>query len=237
MRYLRIITCVLISLITVNSFGQDTNRLSILDKKNSVVFSPFDLLNPNNPSLKLGYQRLINDKYELQIEYGYIINKALFHYIINADENKDDYSNKGNKLRVELKRYIKGNDFYRFYLSSELFYLENTSKVQNQFIVSDPNYDYSFELPEDGNDYGYTDYFTNSKTKYGVNAKIGVKLITDPIFFEASTGVGIAYRNNIHTDRENINDEPYDTSYLNDNIPKEMLMLSLPIHFKIGFMF
>ncbi len=237
MGYLRIITYVLISLVTVNSFGQDTNRLSILVKKNSVVFSPFDVLNPINPSLKLGYQRLFNNKYELQIEYGYIINKALFHYIINSDEDKDDYSNKGTKLRVEFKRYIKGNDFYRFYLSSELFYLENTSKVQNQFIVSDPNYDYSFELSEDGNDFGYTDYFTNSKTKYGVNAKIGIKLITDPIFFEASTGIGIAYRNIIHTDRENINDKPYDTSFLYDNIPKEMLMLSLPIHFKIGFMF
>ncbi|MDC0584433.1 hypothetical protein OAO55_01750 [Bacteroidales bacterium] len=136
-------------MITVNLFGQDTNRLSMIDKKNSVVFSPFDVLNPINPSLKVGYQRLFNNKYELQIEYGYIINKALFHYIINSDEDKDDYSNKGTKLRVEFKRYIKGTGFYRFYLSSELFYLQNTSKVQNQFIVSDPDYDYSFELTED----------------------------------------------------------------------------------------
>jgi len=237
MRITTYVLITLITLITLNSFGQDTTRLSIVEKKNSVVFSPFDVLNPINPSIKLGYQRLFNNKYELQIEYGYIINKALFHYLINADEDKDDYSNKGTKLRVEFKRYIKGNDFYRFYLSSELYYLENTSKVQNQFIVSEPDYNYSFELPDDGKDYGYTDYFTNSKTKYGLNAKVGIKLMTDPLFFEASTGVGIAYRNNIHTDRENINDKPYDTSYLNDNNPKEMLMLSLPIHFKIGFMF
>jgi hypothetical protein len=237
MRYFRIVICFLISLIAIKSFGQNTSKLTLLDKKNSIIFSPFDLLNPINPSLKFGYQRLFKNKYELQIEYGYIINKALFHYLIHPNEDKDDYSNKGNKLGIELKRYINGNDFYRYYFSSEFYYLENISKVQNQFIVSDPNYDYSFDLPDYGKDYYYTDYFTTSKTKYGLNAKIGIKLITDPIFFEASAGIGIAYRNNIHTDRENINDKPYDSSYLNDNIPKEMLMLSLPIHFKIGFMF
>ena len=194
MRYLKIITCILTSMIAVDSFSQDTDRLSLIDKKNSAVFSPFDLLNPINPSLKLGYQRLFNVKYELQIEYGHIINKALFHYIINPDEDKDDYSNRGTKLRVEFRRHLLGNDFYRFYLSSELFYLKNTSKVQNQFIVSDPYYNYSngIPVPDDENDYYYTDYFTNSKTKYGFNSKIGIKLIVDSIFFEVSTGIGIA---------------------------------------------
>jgi len=211
--------------------------LSQIYKKNSFTISPADLINPINPSFKFGYQRLFKSSYEFQIEYGYIINKALFHYLINPEEDKDDYSNEGYKLRIELKRYLEEGSYYKFYVSGELFYLKNISKVQNQFIVSDPNYEYPFELPDDGQDYGYTDYFTNSKTKYGVNAKVGVKLIADPIFFEASGGVGIAYRNNIHSDRINILDKPFDTSYLNDNNPKEMLMLSLPIHFKIGFMF
>lgn len=234
MRYLNIIT---LFFITLNSFSQDANKLSLMDKKNAFVLSPLDLLNPANPSLKLGYQRIFNNKYELQVEYGYIVNKALFHYIINPQEDKNDYSNKGIKLRIEFKRYIKGDGFFRYYISSELFYLQNVSKVRDQFIVSDPSHDYSFELPNDGKEYAYTDYFTNSKTKYGINVKAGVKLIVDPVFFEGSAGIGIAYRNNIHTDRENINDEPYSTFFLNHTIQKEMYMLSLPIHFKIGFMF
>lgn len=199
--------------------------------------SPVNLIDPINPSFQLGYQRLLNDNFELQMEYGYIINKALFHYIINPDESKDDYSNKGFKLRIEFKRFLKRNEIFKYYLSGELFYMENVSKVQNQFIVSDPNYNYSFDLPNDGGEYGYTDYFTNSKTKYGFNAKFGVKLITSPLFFENYIGIGVAYRNNIHSDRENINDESYDTSSLNDNLPKEMYILNLPLNFKIGYMF
>ncbi len=237
MRYFIVIIYFFISLITLNSFGQISNRLSIMKMKNSLVFSPLDLINPVNPSFKIGYQKLFKNKYELQIEYGHIINKALFHYIINPDEDKDDYTNKGLKLSLELKRYYKGDQYLRYYYSGEIFYLKNTSEIQNQFIVSDPSFNYSFEIPDDGIEYGYTDYFTNSKTKYGVNAKVGIKLIVYTMFFEASTGVGLAYRNNIHSERENINDQPYDTSFLNDNIPKEMIMLNIPAHFKIGFMF
>ena len=233
----RILVGVTIYFFSLYSFGQNNLRLTSEEKKNSIVFSPFNLIDPINPSLQIGYQRLLSDYVELQMEYGHIINKALFHYVINPDESKDDYSNKGFKLRIELKTYFRKDPFLRYYLSGELFYLENVSKVQNQFLVSDPNYDYSFDLPDDGEQYGYTDYFTNSKTKYGFNSKLGMKVVTKPLFFETYIGVGIAYRNNIHTDRENINDEPYDTSFLNDNIPKGMFIFNLPLNFKIGYVF
>ncbi len=233
----RILVCFSIVFFTLTSVGQGTTSLSDKEKKNAIIFSPFNLIDPINPSFQIGYQRLLSDKFELQMEYGYIINKALFHYIINPHESKDDYSNKGFKLRTELKRFFKNDGYFRYYLSGELFYLENVSKVQNQFIVSDPHYNYSFELPNDEEEYGYTDYFTNAKTKYGINAKFGIKRISNAFFYETYVGIGIAYRNNIHSDRENINDKPYDTTFLNDNVPKEMYIFNLPLNFKIGYMF
>ncbi len=237
MVFTRILVCFSACFFTLNSFGQDALKLSDKVKKNSIIFSPFNLIDPINPSFQVGYQRLLYDKIELQMEYGHIINKALFYYIINPDEGKEEYSNKGFKVRFETKRFFRNEGFFRYYLSGELFYLQNVSKVQNQFLVSDPDYNYSFDLPNDGEQYGYTDYFTNSKTKYGFNVKFGIKLVIDPLFFEACNGIGIAYRNNIHSDRENMNDKPYDTSFLNDNIPKKMYILNLPLNFRIGYMF
>lgn len=226
-----------ICIFTLNAYGQNNLRLSENEKKNSIIFAPLNLIDPINPSFQLGYQRQLDDKIELQLEYGHIINKALFHYIINPNESKDDYSNKGYKLKIELKRYFMNYGVFRCYMAGELSYLENVSKVQNQFLVSDPNYNYSFELPNDGEEYGYTDYFTNSKTKIGINAKFGIKLIISSFFYESYIGIGAFYRNNIHSDRENMNDKPYDTSFLNDNNPKKMYMFNLPLNFKIGYRF
>ena len=224
MRHLRIIVILLLSFYTVNSFSQDDSKSLVMQNNNAIIFSPLNLLDPINPSFQFGYQRLFNNKYELQMEYGHIINKALFHYIFNPNEDRDEYSNEGYKVRMELKRYYKIGHVIKYYVSGELFYLENNSKVQNQFIASD-------------NNLVYTDYFSNLKTKYGINVKVGIKIIVDALFFESYIGTGIAYRNNIHNDRKNINDKPYDTSFLNDNIPKEMYIINMPLNLKVGYMF
>ncbi len=233
----RLFLLVLVSSSILNSFSQTSTDFLAKEKKNAIAISPFDLMNIINPSLKIAYQRTLNPKFEFQIEYGYIINKAIVYPIINPREDKDDYTNKGYKLRMELKRYYFKGEMFQPYYSAELYYLENVSEVQSQFIISDPNFDYTFDVPDDGETYGYTDYFTNSKTKYGLNAKMGVKALLDPLFVEASVGIGIAYRNNVHSDRQNINDEPEDTTWFNVNLPREIYMLSLPVHFKIGYMF
>lgn len=127
---------------------------------------------------------------------------------------------------------------YRLYTSGEIFYLKNVSDVINQFVISDPSFDYSFETPSsDGKSYYYDDYFTNDKTKYGVNVKGGVKLFVGPLFFEGYVGLGIAYRNNIHSNRENLDDAPLYDSFMNDNIQGEKIILNIPLNAKVGYRF
>jgi hypothetical protein len=227
--------------ITINSFGQENVDEKNIEKPNSIIFAPFNLLDPINPSLQLGYERLLSPKWAIQAEVGYIINKGLLNIMFNPDESPDEYSNKGFKLRLELKHIILNKKHFNLYYSFELFYLKNQSDVINQFLVSDTSYSYSFELPEgyqtDPRDIVYDDYFTNDKTKYGTNIKFGIKVFIKSFFVEPYVGIGIANRINKHSNRENIVDESLDDSFLNDNKRGEMIIFNLPINFKIGYRF
>ena len=223
--------------ITTEIFGQEVSEPTIIEKPNSILFSPFNLLDPMNPSFQLGYERMLNQKWALQIEYGYIINKGLLNILLNPQEKANEYSNKGYKLRFELKRTLVSKKQFRVYSSCDLFYLKNVSDVINQFVVSDPSYDYSFGTPTNNDDSYYDDYFTNDKTKYGMNIKGGIKAFTGQVFFEAYVGLGVALRNNVHSNRENNNDESLDKSFLNNNLQGEMWILNIPLNIKIGYRF
>lgn len=223
---------------SISVFSQETREQIFLEKPNSILFSPFNLLDPINPSFQLGYERMLNSKWAFQIEYGYIINKGLINVLLNPQEDADEYSNKGYKIRFELKRVLVAKNRFVVYTSSEIFYLKNKSDVINQFVVSDPSYNYSFGIAPNGDEsYYYDDYFTNDKTKYGFNIKGGIKDFTGPVIFEAYLGLGVAYRYNIHSNRENINDAPLDGSFLNNNIKGEKIILNIPLNFKIGYRF
>lgn len=221
--------------ITLFAFGQE--EIEKKKKLNSIIFSPFNLIDPINPSFQLGYERTINTKWALQLEGGYIINKGLINILLNPQESADEYSNKGYKLRFEIKRTLAIKDEYGFYISSEVHYLKNVSKVINQFVVSDPSYNYSFGSPPDNGEFYYDDYFTNGKSKYGINIKVGLKTFLDAIVFEGYVGLGVAYRNNIHSNRENINDDPLYDDFLNDNARGSKIILNIPLNLKVGYAF
>ncbi len=224
--------------ITTEIFGQEVIEPTIIEKPNSILFSPFNLLDPINPSFQIGYERMLNKKWAFQIEYGYIINKGLLNTMLNPQEKANEYSNKGYKLRFELKRTLVSKKEFRVYSSCDLFYLKNVSDVINQFVVSDPSYEYSFGIPPNNDEsYYYDDYFTNDKTKYGINIKGGIKTFTGPVFFEAYLGLGVALRNNVHSNREKNNDESLDKSFLNNNLQGEMWILNIPLNIKIGYRF
>lgn len=55
MVFTRILVCFSVCFFTLNSFGQDALKLSDKVKKNSIIFSPFNLIDPINPSFQVGY--------------------------------------------------------------------------------------------------------------------------------------------------------------------------------------
>lgn len=230
-----IILVVAILMFTINSYGQEINVTQKNKKKNAIVFSPLNLFNPINPTLQIGYERILNEKFALELEGGYIIKKDLGS-MFNPEREEDKYNNKGYKLEVELKYlFLKGKRFV-VYSSCELFYLNNKSDDWDRFTVSDPLYNYSFEIPDDEY-FTYTDDFTNNKIKYGLNFKGGYKIVIGDFLFEAYGGIGIGHVTNKHGNRENINDKSTDRSILNSNLSGSRWFVNLPVNIKVGYIF
>lgn len=205
-------------------------------KRNSIIFAPFNLLDIINPSLQIGYERMLNHKFAVQIEGAYIINHSVENYLIDlANGIKDcEYTNRGFKIRGEFKYYFSKGNSFKPYLSSELFYLKNISKVMETFIASDTTVIYP-TLP----DYKYyQDFITIDKQRFGLNLKIGFKLFAgENFYFEPHTGIGLVYRISKHYDRENINDELANGFLSFSSKAGKMWIANLPLNMKIGYRF
>ncbi|MBE7443641.1 MAG: hypothetical protein HS119_14435 [Flavobacteriales bacterium] len=234
-------TFILAFLLILGSFGkmnaqEEVKKGNYIHKANSIFFAPINLFDPINPSFQVGYERMFYPKWALQIEGAYIIRNGLLMWIF-----PHDYNNRGYKLRLELKYYLKKESNYGLYTSYELFYLKNKSDVYRGFIVSDTSYNYSFEFNEGyENDpkIEYIDFYTNEKTKHGMNFKFGFKVYPGSFMLEAHVGMGFVYRINKHTNRENKNDKPEDDSFFYDqNNEGKSWILNLPLNIKVGYRF
>jgi hypothetical protein len=53
----------------------------------------------------------------------------------------------------------------------------------------------------------YTDFFYNDKKQISLNTKVGIRVWAGYFSLDIHGGIGIAYRENIHTERDNPNDK------------------------------
>lgn len=208
-------------------------------KRNTILIAPFNVFDIENPSFQLGYERVFkNPKYALAFDAGIIMNHSLPDYLIDQlmrFENCPYYSN-GYKLRTELKYFIKLKSFYKPYFSAEIFYMKNTTMVEDEFLISDAYFDYHFDV-----NYTfkvYYDFFKLQKEKIGLNLKAGWKFpMTRRLLCEVYCGVGVAYRNNVHFNRLNPADKPTYDGYFNGNSEGGRWQFGLPVNVKFGYSF
>ena len=219
-------------------FAQEQKKM-VDERKNAFLIAPLNLLNFNNPSIQIGYERLLSKKFAYQIEAAYIINHSLEEYLIDWMRGTEDceYSNKGVILKNELKYIFFKRRKTNFYSSLETFYLKNRSTGVGTFRISDPNFQYSEPVPEGAN--AYDDFFTNDQQRFGINIKFGVKIFPRArrFFFEPHIGLGIVYQKTKQYDRENLNDEVFydlfSSRYKNGNV----WVFSFPLNMKFGYRF
>ncbi len=218
-----------------------TNEKQKLNYKNRIFISPANFCDPINPSLQIGYERSLSNRYALQLEYGYITGRSFTGYmfvdLLGFNETYW-YTFSGYKLRGELKRYFKvePNPSVKRYFSVEIFYNDTYSNVNNLFLISDTTYQYEEEIPQGAN--AYDDFFDVDKKKIGINIKYGFLIHLNSHFhIENYIGLGVAYRNSKHIGRENLNDKFYDTLFSYPNKEGHSWMISLPLNFKIGYRF
>ena len=220
----------------------DTKRTAKIEKPNAIFFAPLNLFDIVNPNFQIGYERFVAKKWSLQIEGGIIINHSIINYVIDwangIKVSECPYTNKGFRLKGSLKYILVDKRKFKLYVSPELFYYTNKSGIVGDFLISDPDFDYSFGSPEEGQN-GYRQFFYNDEEKMGINFKTGIKLLLGKHFFiEPHIGLGFAYRNVIHEGIENPNDEIYDNLFgIFDSAAPNKWVPTLPFNLKIGFRF
>jgi hypothetical protein len=220
--------CLFSILLFVRSVKSQDLKIDKVEKLNAITFSPLNLIDPVNPSFQMGYQRGINDKWEIQFEGAILMKRSPLDWLaVEEFENVDSLEvlHKGFRLRLELKYFLYQNQVDQHYVSVELSYLKNDTKTTYKFLSEDRKY--------------YNDFFTNQKDKYGGNIKYGVKfLMGKRFFFETHAGIGVSFREIRHTDRENINDKLDALEWWDDNkIVGNKWVLNFPINGKVGYRF
>lgn len=227
----RILLIISIFLVTSNLIGQSNFK----ESKNKIFFAPLNLFDVINPSVQVGYERILSNKFSFQIEGGLIMKRSVIGFIVTAiDDYPYWFTNKGFKIRSELKYYLWGRN--RPYLSGELFYTKNNSNVNDLFIVSDTSFKYPIERPEGTN--AYEDFFSQEKQRFGINLKFGLEVgRKNRIVFEPHIGIGIVYRSTEHYNRMNNNDGLLDDVISFSNKRGNMLIFNLPLNFKLGYKF
>ena len=230
---------VFISFAVIPLFSLAQTKETFFDKyQNSIFFAPMNVLDYINPSLQIGYERMLNSRMAVQVEAAYILNHSLENYLIDMAYGNFDcpYFNKGFKVRGEFKFYFTKTYNSMTYFSGELFYLKNLSKESDTFEISDPNFDY--QVPHDPDANAYDELFTLDRQRFGLNLKIGSKNFIDKHFFiEPHIGIGLVYRISKHYDRMNLNDELYYGFISLHNKAGNMWLANLPLNVKIGYSF
>lgn len=209
--------------------------------RNRIFFAPLNTIDPINPSIQFGYERMLSNKYSAQVEYGQIMKRSLigFTAVELFKRSKDYWSTySGYKLRGEVKRYFENKKTIegRKYLSVELFYLKNKSNVDDLFIVGDTTFQYTPERPIGATH--YEDFFIVDKKKYGINFKLGFQLLLTPRWdLEGYVGLGYVHRKTEHYNRMNINDVLFDEVVSFHNKRGSSHLFNLPLNIKLGYRF
>jgi len=181
-------------------------------KRNAVFFAPLNLVDNINPSIQVGYERLLTNKISVQVEGAYIFKQALYWYLQDNTNKYELYSN-GGKLRGEIKYFLFTKGVKR-YISCELFYSKSKKKELENDSVTD---------------------IANIR-RAGVNLKFGAKIFLGKyLFIEPYIGIGLVNRK---TD-ETISDMNIDGlfSFNSNEKGNDRWFINFPINMKLGFRF
>lgn len=206
-------------------------------RDNSIFIAPFNMFDIINPSVQIGYERMIKNRYAVQIEVAYIMNHSIENYLIDALQKIKDcpITNSGFRVRTEFKYFIIKKKRIGFYCSGELFYMQNKSNIGIDFY-RDFTFTYPTSPPENAN--AYTDLYCNDKKQIGFNAKVGLKIWLGKHFFiEPHGGIGLIYRKNRHFERDNPQDKFVNTLDKFWYRAGNSFIPSIPFNVKFGIRF
>ena len=229
--------------------AQDSSHFQIKER-NKILFSPINLINIHGPSFQLAYERDLSPKYSAQIELGYILPKSLIGYAANfIFDGANWHQFFGYTINGEVKYYLKRRvaRFYNKTRNSSVTNYIALNVFHNYLECHCSDYFTSLEstfINSEGNivEVSYIDDYELKKTITGLNVKWGLtKITTTGFYMNLYLGLGIAYRNALHNNRENYNDPMYSNFSLPNrsllNRSGKGIIATFPVNFKIGYSF
>lgn len=177
-------------------FPMDSLRLNKFSNRFSL--SPFSAIGDHNPGVDMAYQYHFSDRYAIQLSY---------EAMVSADSELGRNSS-GYRAGLEFKYYLRNTESIRFYLSTNLAYL-NKNYTSNQAFVNSQLQNNN-NLIEEG-DIFYEDIRVQ-KQFFSITTRFGAEyFLSDRWILDGYIGLGPRFRrvehlnapaNGVHFDEE-----------------------------------
>lgn len=191
--------------------------------------TPLQLTELINPSIEFSYERRGSASFSTQFMASYLLPKSLWD--MGDDFNPDI---KGFSVSAEERYYIRKSAPLGLYAAFEVNYLKNQYRDVSNFGIKNIYSDTS-------NFVNYPDSFGIKKQRVSFNLKMGYQFIHKRIVFDVYAGLGARYKDVVHFDRINPNDEMegprHPNIYYATNLEGKYWTVSIPLNFRVGWMF
>jgi hypothetical protein len=194
--------------------------------KNAIGLAVLKIADPLSPGIELNYERSVNPELSFRISGTYladILGICRFSQL------------KGYRFTAEQKYHFFRPEDKSWYYSAEFAILSSTYSDKARFGYERPWIDTL------GLTYNYTDTFTVRKVTLALNLRMGYQIRIDNMLIDISMGLGLKYKNIIHDERINPNDEMersrnFNLYYLS-NREGRYLTVNVPINFTLAYRF
>lgn len=211
--------CVAVAAMLMSNFLFAQERMPI--KNNQLKISPVRIIDPANPGLEIGFERIYAGKFSTQISFGYmkdLLNVTPF----------DNY--RGVRLSAEQKYFLHGTGKKHKYLSFEFALLNVRYSAEGSFIQ-----DTALNTPV------YQDTFKVHKQNYMFNLKYGYQIPLKRFVIDLSIGIGLKRRIAKRIDVLDVNAYEVEPRHPNlnyiSNKEGNQLLFNVPMNIRLGYHF
>lgn len=197
---------------------------------NILKLSPLKMFDLINPSIDLSYERRIGNSLSTQFMVSYLMSNSSGNFGGSYKPNI-----KGFRVGAEEKYYFKKSANLGSYISFEVNYMKNRYRDISTFGPKYIHGDTTHIFRE------YADSIGIKKQTYTFNFKYGYQFVLKRLSIDFSTGIGLRYKDVVHTDRINPNDVLISLTQFNfENINNQngnYWTVIFPLSIKIGWTF
>lgn len=183
----------------------------------------------HNSGIEVAYEKKTSNKFSTQASVAYLFSG-------NGRYADDDFKPdiKGFQVGLEERLYLRESAPAGPYVGFEINHLRNKYRAVGLYDAFDVHPDYEFY-------HVYADSISISKKTYSFNFKIGYQLIRKRLSIDFYTGLGARYKNILHSDRLNPEDElapdMHPFGFWFSNRAGRYWTVSIPFNVRIGWTF